>query len=786
MTVIRMLIFMALIAIGTLPTNYSVSKHLVDQLGCAAKYADVMENNSLLFGIETILNTENYTMTKNFYNTPESFLISIGAIEEGKRNKTLYKTGVYLRSNFGLQGNELLECLLGLNTAKCDPPLEDDEVATIAASVDRAKTSVGSRVCSVDVYLEKQISMFTSATTNTPGGTVTVGQFIDACKSGKFREQIEVIRAEPDKEQRNNLKKGLPAVTIQSEACEQRSRELCKSNGIICLDFDNLGDMDIEKAKQTIASVHYVIAVSASASGQGVFAIAALPEPVDDLKKVLAAMQKDFEFEIDKSGSDVSRLRFVTHDPDLILKDIVIPYFGKRKVALEKTGIDILDSLLEQHIEVVSFIEREGQIPTHKTYYVKSIVNLLKTAQEQGLDFGMKNGSPHVFNGKFWQRIDADQIRLFLQITGTVQGIPHDVIRDYQFVDKLQKQFASEARFPVLPANDTPKINLRNGTLHFLPTGPELKPFDKRNGLTYQLAYDFDPSAEAPLFKKYFDRVQPDTAVQRLLFQYVAYVLLPRMKLEKMLFLCGVGDNGKSVFLDIVMAIFGKDQCCAFPLDKITKSDYVSAELGNYLLNVCREISPHMKSDTFKTIVSREPLHARHPYGRPFTMYEYATSIFAINKALEITEHTHAMFRRFMLVDFSVTITEAEKDRELAQKIIGSEISGVLNLIIDGVKSLLATGKFDEPESVRKTVEDFRKESDTAATYMEECGFSPGTDDWIPLRDMHFNYKMEYTDGVSKREFAVRLRSLGYKVDRAGRDNTISVYVARKEAVELG
>jgi len=255
--------------------------------------------------------------------------------------------------------------------------------------------------------------------------------------------------------------------------------------------------------------------------------------------------------------------------------------FGKQEAVPEKIGIDILDSFLKQ-VEKIPFdkIECKGkkQIP----YYIYSIDHLFEMAKELGLDIGKKNKVPHFFNGRFWERIDAETFQHFLQAVGMKQGIPYGIIKDHTFVVKLMKQFASEARFPILPEDDMPKINLRNGTLHFTPSGIELKPFDKNDGLCYQLGYDYDEDAEAPLFRKFIERVQPDKSVRKLLFQYVGYVFLPTMKLEKILFLYGGGDNGKSVFLDVVQALIGKEQCCAYSIGGLTKSEYQRAEFGNY------------------------------------------------------------------------------------------------------------------------------------------------------------------------------------------------------------
>jgi putative DNA primase/helicase len=330
----------------------------------------------------------------------------------------------------------------------------------------------------------------------------------------------------------------------------------------------------------------------------------------------------------------------------------------------------------------------------HKDYYIESIDHLLSTAKEHQWDIGMKNESPYFYNGRFWQRTDQQPFRHFLRLTGAKQGIPHKTIKDHMFVDKLLKQFSSEANFPVLSASDTPKINLRNGTLHFTLGGMELKPFDKKDGLTYQLHYDYDPSATAPLFKRFIERVLPDKAMQKLVFQYIGYVFLRHITFGKILFLYGSGANGKSVFLDIIRGLIGVEQCCEFSLEGITESEHQRAELGNYLLNVSTEISTRLKTEIFKKIACREPLQARLLYKQPFTLWDYATSIFAMNELPKDVEQTEAFYRRFLIVPFDVRIPEDEQDPNLARKIIDNEMSGVLNWVIRGMETLVVEEQF--------------------------------------------------------------------------------------------
>ena len=71
-------------------------------------------------------------MSKNNSNNLESFIANLDEIPEGERNDTLYKkVGLPMRGRLGLERDDLLHALRTVNTAKCRPPMDDDEVERI-------------------------------------------------------------------------------------------------------------------------------------------------------------------------------------------------------------------------------------------------------------------------------------------------------------------------------------------------------------------------------------------------------------------------------------------------------------------------------------------------------------------------------------------------------------------------------------------------------------------------------------------------------------------------------
>jgi putative DNA primase/helicase len=93
--------------------------------------------------------------------------------------------------------------------------------------------------------------------------------------------------------------------------------------------------------------------------------------------------------------------------------------------------------------------------------------------------------------------------------------------------NSLFKQFLATAYLPTPESNkDTVLINLQNGTFEISPQGTKLRPFDRSDFITYQLPFEYNPQAKAPLFEAYLNKVLPDPERQRVLAEYLGFVFM--------------------------------------------------------------------------------------------------------------------------------------------------------------------------------------------------------------------------------------------------------------------
>lgn len=328
----------------------------------------------------------------------------------------------------------------------------------------------------------------------------------------------------------------------------------------------------------------------------------------------------------------------------------------------------------------------------------------------------------------------------------------------------------------------TTLINLLNGTFEVSAKSQHLRLPSANDFITYQLPFPYSPEADAPTFQSYLDKVLPDKERQAVLQEYLGYVFISpqTLKLEKVLLLYGGGANGKSVFIETVNALLGRENVSSYSLQTLTESKgYTRAELATKLLNCASEISGKMENDAFKLLASGEPIEARQIYGRPFTMEHYAKFLFSTNELPKEVEQTDGYFRRWLIVPFDITIPEQEQDKELAQKIIANELSGIFNWVLEGLKRLLIRKNFTDCAAVRKQIAEFRMQSDNVQMFLEDAEYKPSLTDCTTLQELFNEYKGYCsTNGYfscSKHKFSQRLRKIDYVVERKNYGNVVFI-----------
>lgn len=163
--------------------------------------------------------------------------------------------------------------------------------------------------------LDIEVSCFVNAKSTEPRPV----NLLTWLTSDKYKLQVETIRQTNDKEAKTALKQRLPAITPSGIFLKRNIEGLIKHSGILCIDIDYQDNTHIgnySDLKRHLCNIQNFAFVGLSVSGNGFYCMVPISEP-ENHKLHFRAMQDDlkrFGVIVDKSGSDVSRLRFYSYD----------------------------------------------------------------------------------------------------------------------------------------------------------------------------------------------------------------------------------------------------------------------------------------------------------------------------------------------------------------------------------------------------------------------------------------------------------------------------------------
>ena len=449
------------------------------------------------------------------------------------------------------------------------------------------------------------------------------------------------------------------------------------------------------------------------------------------------------------------------------------------------------ESLLKQILEFIKPINfrekvnlpKEDDKLQKKHYLVTTIEEVRNIANSNGFSLCRSNSSIYIYNSQFWEIVTDEIFTDFLGVASLKLGIDKYESKHYKFKEELYKQFLSDSglksmSYPI----GTTLINLRNGTFEISNKKVFLREFKKEDFLKYQLPFEYNNNSRAPLFEKFLNKVLPEKALQNILAEYLGSIFIKNdvLKLEKCLLLYGGGANGKSVFYEIVMALLGKENTTNYTLSSLTQENSKSrVNLEHKLLNYASEIDGKLKSDIFKSMVSGESLPVQVLYKQDRTITEYAKLLFNCNELPKEVENTNAFFRRFIIIPFNVTIPPSEQDKNLSNKIIKNELSGVFNWMLDGLKRLLSQGDFTFSNTAEQEVLKYQKRSDSVLTFIEDENYIKSNTNDCVLTNLYNEYKAYCNDSglrcCSKKTFSTRLRKNGFEVVRKSYGNAVFI-----------
>jgi putative DNA primase/helicase len=316
-------------------------------------------------------------------------------------------------------------------------------------------------------------------------------------------------------------------------------------------------------------------------------------------------------------------------------------------------------------------------------------------------------------------------------------------------------------------------LSCRSGTLD-LRHG-EVRDPNRGDYITRQIPTTFEWDATCPVWDAFLERVVPDPELRAFLQRAVGYSLSGSTREQVMMLLYGTGANGKSTFVETLSALLG-DYATSVPFETFTVRRDSQSERDYYRLYGARlvtaieaEPGARLAESFIKRATGGDTVPARPLYSEGFDYRPTFKLWLATNHRPTVRGRDEAIWRRILLVPFTVTIPPAERDGELPER-LSHELPGILRWAFLGA-SLYYSNGLALPETVSVATKDYRREQDWWQDYIDEsCITGDGVE--CSARALYASYKA-WADSRGERPLSQRAFGL------AATDSGIERYHAR-------
>lgn len=263
--------------------------------------------------------------------------------------------------------------------------------------------------------------------------------------------------------------------------------------------------------------------------------------------------------------------------------------------------------------------------------------------------------------------------------------------------------------------------------------------------LSKMMQVEYDPQADCPEFKKFLLTILPDPEIREFMKRWFGYSITGLTTEQKLAFLYGSGRNGKSTFLELIAKIMGP-YAASVPIESLSGSEQRKGSDATPDLvrlpgaRLVRASEPERGTKMREALIKQLTGGADILVRRMMQEFVEVTPEFSLtidgNYKPEIRGTDNGIWRRVLLVPFSVSIPDEDVDPLLPQK-LWDERSGIFNWLLEGCKSWLEGGLMI-PQSVLDATQEYREESDAMLEFIQGCCEVTGSDaDFTRSKEMN-------------------------------------------------
>lgn len=250
-----------------------------------------------------------------------------------------------------------------------------------------------------------------------------------------------------------------------------------------------------------------------------------------------------------------------------------------------------------------------------------------------------------------------------------------------------------------------------------------------------RIRVDWNPEASEPEHIDSFlhDVVAPDDVAT--MYRLIAHTLYREYIESKAAILLGSGQNGKSVFLELIENLLEPkyDTISRRELQDLDEYRFAANQLRGKLANLATEIGEQELTDTttFKKLTGRDTMTADVKYETEVSFENHATLMFASNEMPVFSQDNHAIWRRWLLIEFPHEFNAddpdakdpVERDVLLRNMTSDAELEGLLQRCQTEIERWHSTDEafFSDAASADEIREKMKKAAEPVFHFVTAC-----------------------------------------------------------------
>ena len=396
------------------------------------------------------------------------------------------------------------------------------------------------------------------------------------------------------------------------------------------------------------------------------------------------------------------------------------------------------------------------------------------------------------YNGVYWQTVSREYIGKFviknldlLRTKMTIKQSENELVTN---AVNLIARLKATADDPLdLKCKPKPIINCLNGELWLNSKGEyKFKKHKAESHLINVSNVKFNPKATCPKYdaalRETFKKLPDCEDVMRHFYEIIGYILHPEKRPAQFFLFRGHGSDGKTTQMKIISALLG-DAVLPESIERFNTGNFADSHATSSLVGKLLVYDDDLDKNftlpdgTMKKLAEDGLITANPKGAQPFTFTKICTVVMCCNGVPKTKDVSRGFRRRALVVPFTRGFGYDDGDNDstvnlnIADEIIKTELPGILNKALEGLKRLKQRGYFKEPISCQDAKNIWLDSANPVAGFIRDCVeiTKQYTNNKVSLNDLYLAYcnycsEQNYNRVIAKNSFRESCVELGLTI----------------------